>query len=204
MARPLPNPRNYPGEQARLFIGVAAPPAVIDALAAVRRELEAAGVPRLRWVRPGALHLTLKFLGDTPIQRQAEIVGVMERAIGGTAPQALRLDRLQLFGNRRPRVLWADLGGDVAGVIALAARLDAELARLGFAAESRPFTPHLTLARVPDSLADADRRSLHELLRLVAPPLPVPLPVEAITLVRSRLGAEGPRYEPLAIIPCRE
>lgn len=204
MARPLPNQGNHPDDQARLFIGVPASAAVIDALAAVRRALEATGVPRLRWVRPDALHLTLTFLGDTPIQRQAEIVGAMERAVGGTPPQTLRLDRLQLFGNRRPRVLWADLSGDVEGVIALAARLDAELAGLGFAAESRPFTPHLTLARVPVSLANADRRTLHELLRLVAPPPPVALPVEAITLVRSRLGADGPRYESLAIIPCRE
>ena len=186
----------------RLFIAVALPPAVRAELAALRAALEGAGVPRLRWVQPDGIHLTLKFLGDTPLRRRPEIEAAMEEAGAAGPEHTLSLGGLGLFGGRRPRVLWAGLDGDVAAVIALAARLDAALAERGFEPERRPLTPHLTLARVPDRAGDEQRRALRRIVEACAAPAPLPLAVDALRLIQSDLTPGGARYRTLAVRAC--
>ena len=196
-------------ESLRLFIAVAVPPAVRQGLAELRRPLEDAGAPAsLRWVRPEGIHLTLKFLGETAGNRVATITAAIEEAASASAPHTLHIDRLGLFGGRRPRVLWAGLNGDVNAVRQAAARIDAALARRGFAPERKPFAPHLTLARLRDRATTDDRQALQRAVdRLLdggwKSPAASAIPVTALHLIRSRLGPNGARYESLAAIALR-
>ena len=190
--------RSPGGELARLFLSVPAPPEILSALADARHAFEEAGAPPLRWVRPDGIHLTLKFLGETPVSRMEEIVAAIADVTGATRPHTLRLGGFGVSNRRRPRVLWAELAGDRAETVELAARLDERLGRQGFARESRPLTPHLTLARVPEHSGDAARRTLVRLTASLGPPPPQPLPVRAVLLMRSTLGPDGARYAELA------
>jgi 2'-5' RNA ligase len=188
----------------RLFIAIELPAGVLATLNDLRHDLQREpALARLRWVRPEGIHLTLKFLGETPAERCPEIEAAVGRSVRGVPPFELQLGKLGTFGNRKsPRVLWVDLGGDVETLAELQSQVEAELGPLGFPDDGRPFSPHLTLARVPPELAaeaahpladavashDAPRGSIH---------------AEELSLMRSDLQRGGAVYSQLFAAPLR-
>ena len=65
-------------EQIRSFIAIELPEEVREGLARLRKELERDGHKFVKWVDPGGIHLTLKFLGNIPSKRVAEIAEAIE------------------------------------------------------------------------------------------------------------------------------
>ncbi len=178
----------------RLFVAIELPASVRQRLADVANELRGMGLERLRWARTENIHITLKFLGETPADRQPQIEDALRTAAEGVASHELTLGELGKFGGRQnPRVLWVDVRGDVDALKALQKRVDARIAALGFPADERPFAAHLTLARVPQGLAKKVARPLTEAIDVVKVPDP-PIPVREIVLMRSELRREGPLY----------
>jgi 2'-5' RNA ligase len=184
----------------RLFVAVLLPEAWLSALARAQDELRNAGL-RLRYVRPEGIHLTLKFLGEVDHERLEVIMAALD-GLGDVQPFALDLDTLGVFGGpQRPRIVWAGLRGDLTALAALVAAVDAALVPAGFAPEGRPFRPHLTLARVPEGLPDAEARRIVPVVstsRLVRVPS---FHVDSYALVRSALGPGGARYTTLQTWP---
>jgi 2'-5' RNA ligase len=130
----------------RLFVALEIPAAVRDNLATLIKELRNAE-PKARWVRAENLHVTLKFLGETPSEKLQEIRNALS-AVHSEQPVELDFRGLGFFPNeRRPRVLWAGMHASP-NVQSLAASMDQALEKLGFPREDRTFTPHLTLARL--------------------------------------------------------
>ena len=180
--------------QIRLFVAIELPAGVRQRLADVANELRAQGLERLRWVKPENIHITLKFLGETPADRQPQIEDALRAAAEGVASHELTLGALGKFGGRQnPRVLWVDVRGDVDALKALQKRVDGKIATLGFPADDRPFAAHLTLARVPQDLAKKVARPLTDAIDAVKVPDP-PIPVREVVLMRSELRPGGPVY----------
>ena len=103
----------------------------------------------IRWVKPGAIHLTLKFLGDTPSDRVGAVKEAMVEAALQVSPFTFRVSNLGCFPNtRRPRILWAGLEDPTGSLTSLRDAIEAQVVPLGFPTETRPFRPHLTLGRV--------------------------------------------------------
>jgi 2'-5' RNA ligase len=98
-------------------------------------------------------------------------------------------------------VVWVGVEGDVERVAELQRRVEAALARLGFPTEDRPFSPHLTLARVPDHVGSADRERLWDLTKALTAPEAAPVTIRELSLMRSILGPGGAVYERLAAFP---
>lgn len=148
----------------RLFVAMDIPEDVRSNLGALAAKLRLA-FRNARWARVEGLHVTLKFIGETPPEKAAKIEAALA-SVPSRAPISLNFRGLGLFPNeRRPRVLWAgvEAGSDLA---ALAAAVDAALHPLGIAREERTFSPHLTLARF-----DAPRGldALHAAIEKVGP-----------------------------------
>lgn len=179
----------------RLFVAVPAPEEAIAELTATRQRLEAAGAPRLRWVRPEGLHVTLTFLGETPPARVPAVQAAMAEAAIGTRRHCVALGALGLNSERRPRVLWVEMADGAEALARLAERLVRALVARGFEREGRTFRPHLTLGRVPDRLSARDRARLRRVVGEAAAPAAVPLQVTTLHLMRSRLTREGARYQ---------
>jgi 2'-5' RNA ligase len=101
----------------------------------------------IKWSPIDNLHVTTKFIGEWPPERVPEL----ESALAGLLPRrpfSIELRDLGWFPNERsPRVLWAGVHADPE-LAELAHDTDQRLAQLGIAVEERPFTPHLTLARI--------------------------------------------------------
>jgi len=129
----------------RLFVAMDIPEDVRAALEVLAIKLRIA-CRHARWTRIEGLHVTLKFIGETPSEKVAEIEAALA-TLPSHAPIPLNFRGLGFFPNeRRPRVLWAGIeaGPELA---ALAAEVETALHPLGIPREERPFSPHLTLAR---------------------------------------------------------
>jgi len=162
-----------------------------DALALID-ELRGERWPRMRWVTPTTMHVTLRFLGDTDEGLVPALAELVTR-LGEAAPRGIevRSTSLLAFPNaRRARVLVLHL--DDGGVISELARIaERDVTALGFRPEERSFRPHLTLGRL---------REPADLRRLFAT-RPAPMAggrLAAVTLYKSELGAEAVVHTSLA------
>ena len=176
----------------RLFVGVPVADELRDAL---ERHLAATVGERLagRAVPPANWHLTLRFLGATDAERHPRMVDELARI--EAPPFDLTFTGLGGFPRAgRAKVLWIGVGAGADELRALAASIEAAAVRAGFAAEPKPFSPHLTLSRLRPS---ADLRPLVD----AAAPFGGRMRVDAFTLFRSHLGGAAPRYEPLERFP---
>jgi RNA 2',3'-cyclic 3'-phosphodiesterase len=178
---------------ARLFVALDLPATVGEALAAWRAPL-VRGSDELRAVASEALHVTLCFLGAKPekaIAPLAELVQACAAGAGGVA--GLALGEPLWLPRRRPRVLAVALEDRHGELAALQARLVERLAEDGWHdPETRPYLPHVTVARVRGGKAPQGARAP------AAPPAFV-FDGAAVVLYRSRLSQAGARYEPLSV-----
>jgi len=132
----------------RLFVALPISSRLREGLARFLGELRQADA-RPRWVRPENLHVTLKFIGHFPGERVDDVARALEKI--ASRPQiALEIRGIGLFPNdRRPAVVWAGVQAPPE-LAALAAQIDEALAPCGIARDTRPFLPHLTLARLKE------------------------------------------------------
>lgn len=178
----------------RAFIALELPHAARLTLAKLQNALRRDLAP-VRWVRPEGIHLTLKFLGDIPDERVAEIGSALAAAVQERPPLNIVIKGLGVFpGVRKARVIWAGLGGETADLIDLHHEVDVALASLGFDREGRPFKAHLTLGRfkkappAPALVAALEERSDYP---------PCEIKAQRVVLYRSELRPQGARYTPL-------
>lgn len=156
--------------------------------------------PVVRPVRPGCLHLTLKFLGETPAGQVEGIVGALTEAVSGWRAFELVFRGIGRMPPRRPRVIFADLADPdlhVPRVAGPAAAIEESMAALGFAREGRPYRPHLTLART----RGRPPAELDEIIETYAEATLAELTCDGFELIRSDLGPGGARYTTLAKLP---
>jgi RNA 2',3'-cyclic 3'-phosphodiesterase len=185
----------------RSFIAIELPSEARQGLARLRRDLERDQHRFVKWVDPAGIHLTLKFLGDIPSGRVAEITAAMGAAVQGTSSLCLEISGLGGFPSlSQPRVLWVGVGGEVDRLARLQQNIDSALAPLGFAREERPFVPHLTLARLRQGALPMERRSFGQLVASADFADKYHLRAEAINLMRSRLTPAGAIYTRLSLV----
>jgi RNA 2',3'-cyclic 3'-phosphodiesterase len=185
----------------RLFVALEIPAAVRDNLAAQIEELRElsmkAADKRPRWVRPENLHVTLKFIGEASPTKVEGIRDALS-AIRSDAPVEIKFRGLGFFPHEQhPRVLWAGLAAS-ANLPSLAGDIDGALEMQGIARERRPFTPHLTLARI-------EPPGLHEKLRGAIQKSGArefgAFQTREFHLIESKLKPTGAEYTTLASYP---
>ncbi|GAI16381.1 unnamed protein product [marine sediment metagenome] len=188
-------------EQIRSFIAIELPDGLKQELSQLQAKLKAGKQPGVKWVDPYGIHLTLKFLGNIFIDRTGEITKAIEEAAQGTAPFHLEVKQLGVFPNlRRVQVVWVGMSGEVDKLGQLQQRLESNLAKLGFTAESRSFMPHLTLARVRDQASLDERQRLGQLIANTSFESAHSIEVAAVNLIKSQLTREGAIYSRISSV----
>jgi len=188
-------------EQVRSFIAIELPDELKLGLAQLEAQLKMSKPPWVKWVNPYSIHLTLKFLGSIAVDRISEITKAMEEAIQGIPPFRLEVKDLGVFPNlRRVQVVWVGISGEVDKLSQLQQHLESNLARLGFAPETRPFTPHLTLARLRNQASSGERQSFGQLIAITRFETTYTIKVDAISLMRSQLTREGAIYSQISSV----
>jgi len=186
----------------RCFIAVPLPPAFREAVAGLQRQVRDAcdtvmgRADMLRWVRPDDMHMTVRFLGDTPTRKMAPLGDLLEQSAARARCVDLSATGVDAFPSAaRPRVLLLRMSDPTDVLSSLAKEIERGVRRLGFTREERPFTPHVTLAR---ARRDSRLPSLEGIVSGQEVAGLGPLRVEALVLYRSELAPGGPRYTALA------
>jgi 2'-5' RNA ligase len=159
----------------------------------------------VRWISPGNIHLTLKFLGEVSPVLCEPVEGVIRDAVSRHPPFDLALQGVGAFPDiRRPRVVWIGVKDGEALSIIKDVYHDIEdgLERLGFNKEKRAFHPHLTIGRIRSTRKGKDKLSPGLAERLERVSLPGErLRVESVELMESILRPTGAEYHAKASIP---
>ena len=179
----------------RSFIAFDIPRTLADELGAVSRELSRLE-PRVRWVAPENMHVTIKFLGNV---EEGLIKGEISDLIEEVASLSGRLSFVSrgigAFPNPKyPRVVWAGLEGDVGRLGEMYQKLEEGLSHFGIKKEGERFVPHITLGRVRDFVkAPLLTQKIDELSQKEFGGFEI----SYILLYKSLLTRDGPIYTPI-------
>ena len=188
----------------RLFFGIELPDALKSSAAAAanrvreRVERDAPGA-QMRWVPPGNLHITIWFLGEVNETRVEALVASMKEPLE-TRSFTLRVTGAGAFPQSgAPRAIWLGLVAGREGLLSVHDQLRPRLLPLGFEPEKRPFSPHLTIARVKDT-RPSHGAALRQVLRDVDDDVGE-CQVASAALFRSRPTPTGSEDEALGRVP---
>jgi 2'-5' RNA ligase len=188
-------------EQVRSFIAIELPGELKKGLTQLQAQLKLSKPPSVKWVDPYSIHLTLKFLGNIAVARIPEITQAIKEATQGLSTFHLEVKGLGVFPNlRRVQIAWVGISGEVDKLSQLQQRIESNLVPLGFTAESRPFTPHLTLARFRDQVLPDERERFGQLITSTRFETIYAIKVDSINLMRSQLTREGAIYSRLSSV----
>jgi 2'-5' RNA ligase len=200
----------------RAFLAVELSHALQAELALVQQELKQSIEPemkrgtRISWVQPAKIHLTMKFLGDMDEQMIEPLRIAIEQAIGNRTVVNVPLERLGAFPRpQSPRVLWVgpsenwERGIEAKRVAEIHGAIERACEDVGFLRETKPFSPHLTLARIK-----AGERHVGVALAkdgVLDRPISLGLlTVESVVLIQSELRPTGSVYTKLWEVQMRE
>jgi len=193
----------------RAFLAVELSQELQAELATVQRDLKRRIEPemkrdtRISWAKPASIHLTIKFLGDMDEQVIDSMLVAVEQTVGSQIPVNVPLERLGAFPRpQSPRVLWVgpsenwERGGEATRIAEIHGAIEQACEGLSFLRETRPFSPHLTLARIKVG----ERHVGVALARIGVLGLPISLgslAVESVVLMKSELKPTGSVYTKL-------
>jgi len=192
-------------EQVRSFIAIELTDELKLGLDRLETQLKLSNQPWVKWVDPSSIHLTLKFLGNIAVGRVDEITKAMDEAAREVSPFHLEVKGLGVFPDlKRVQVAWVGMDGEVDKLGQLQQNIEANLASLGFTPESRPFRPHLTLARLRNWASNDERQRFGQLIANTKFETTYAVEVEAISLMRSQLTREGAIYNRISSVELRK
>lgn len=170
----------------RLFVGIPLSGSVISELTRLTERLHPAA--NLRWSAHESWHITLQFLGNASAAQYDCLIGALREVRCTRVP--IQLGGLGVF--EHAGILYAEVELN-AQLVALQKKIVAATSLCGFMAETRPFRPHITLAR---SRGRADGRELRALKeRIPSAPAFSRFTASAFLLYESQLSSTGSSYE---------
>lgn len=185
----------------RAFIAIDIPPEIKQVISVQTASLRKESGCTVRWVPIENMHLTLKFLGNVSSANLDLLAQAVRSECAQIAPFTVSVEQLGCFPNpRRPRVLWIGLSAPQE-LHRLQRQVEASTARLGYAPDHKPFSPHLTIGRVREQTTPQELQALTRLLEQTALASLGGFTVNEVHLYKSDLKPEGAVYTRLAAAP---
>lgn len=181
-------------QEMRVFIAIGIDEQIRKALGSLQNELRSkVNIKKsdVKWVRPEAIHLTLKFLGEINDQQVVDVCNITMDVASRHKSFELGVESVGYFGGRSARVLWVGAGQNYENLLQLQNDLDEQLALAGWPKETRKFSGHLTLCRVRNSKAGvklAQATEGYKDFKLGT------ISADSISVYQSQLTPTGPIY----------
>jgi len=185
-------------EKVRTFVAIYPSSTVLSHLESAQTRLQSLIAPEaVRWTKPEQIHLTLQFLGYV----KRDLLGLFQSALEYVSAEIhgfqIRAETIGCFpNNRRPRVVWAGLAGELESLQTLKRKLDTAFVELDYEPEERKFHPHFTIGRVADLKTSDARRLAKEILKFESAQFGE-WQVREIHLMQSVLSPKGAKYHVL-------
>lgn len=178
----------------RLFIAIELPSQIQLNLAKIQRTL--APLRAVRWTHFRLIHLTLQFLGDTPIEKIGPLSNALRRSLSFISSFPLSLAKIGAFPTpKHPRIIWVGTVNSPA-LVKLHHLVTTATTSVGIPADKKPFNSHLTIGRVQKWARRDDFHKIADALAHSDIDTVATFQVEHIALIRSELTREGPIYTP--------
>ena len=174
----------------RTFVSVTVPNQVLT-LQEMLKTTISHNEKNLKWIKPGQIHLTLKYIGYTPPDSVDQINKTLEDVVKRHSWMEFTVSGTGCFpAPQRPRVLWVGLNGADKTLINFINDINHSLEKLGFSKEEKEFIPHITFGRItypPKNTPDVDSflNTKYD---------PIPMSITRIRLISSELFPNGPIY----------
>ena len=185
-------------EKFRGFIAIEVP--VTDQIIRFQENIEKTSA-QVKLVEPENIHITLKFLGDTPINQIEEIESIIKNAIASTKKHTIKLEGTGVFPNEHYiKVIWIGIK-DTDSIAQIAHSINTQCSTIGFKKDKRGFSAHLTIGRMKSAKG---KEQIIDILKTYKDTLFAELIVNEIHLKKSTLTPKGPIYETLSTIPLND
>ena len=187
----------------RSFFAIDISDPLLSLLESIQRTLHQKLKSPVKWVDISKIHLTIKFISDLDAAHLGSIEKQIRAEISPIHSFQLRPTRIGVFPNQRnPRVIWVGVNHPPE-LIKIAEITERVCCSFGYPAEDRKFSPHLTLARIRNSLPEDDASRLRQFINDLTWEDNYGISVSSIRMYESQLSPSGPRYNKLFIIGLR-
>ena len=150
---------------------------------------------RINWVRPLNIHLTLKFIGDTPNEDIPKIIEAVEEMLKNHKSFTMDFNRTGIFGSRyAPRVLWMGMNETPQELYNLEEDTLTAFDKLGYLRDRQNFVPHITLGRIKEL---CEKQYFQKIVSSIEQKSYIKQEVNEIILFQSILRPEGATYKEL-------
>lgn len=175
----------------RLFLAIDVPNSVREKITEAQRFYKTLNLDAA-WVKPANMHLTVKFLGDTPSDLIPAIKDRMAEIASSTPPFAITFSKMGVFPNvSHPRVLWIGLEDPENRLDSLNIRVEKAMASLGFPPDKQKPVHHLTLGRIRSG---KNKEGLKKALQSAPRIETDPFKISSVQLIKSELTPKGSIY----------
>lgn len=190
-----------PADTQRLFIAIEIPRKRKREFADLAKSFRPREYDRVRWIDEEAMHLTLKFLGDTPQTKISEVKKALQQAAESTGKFTIKIGRTGCFPSfRDPRICWVGFSGEQRRLEQLQGRVEGRMVALGLEEDDREFRAHITVGRTRPGIRGRFAEDIgvswqHAPLKSSGQTIPV----TAVALYRSLVNENGDtEYQQLA------
>ncbi len=178
----------------RAFIAIDLPSNIKDAISKMQEKLKIS-LPKVSWVAPVNLHLTLKFLGEISPKQLDSINQIISETVKTIPGFKIKLESLGAFPNEAcARIIWIGTDQAPKALEQIAAQLETKIAELGIPKEDRPFRAHITIGRIKHRLIPSDLEKGINQVKSDLVYANLEFNARGITLFQSTLGKQGPTY----------
>ena len=156
----------------------------------------------INWCKTNQIHLTLKFVGDTPDSDVPKIIDACQQVAQRHQPFAMDFNRTGIFGsNHSPRVLWLGMKDEPKALYALEEDVLDAFDSLGYLRDRQNFVPHLTVCRIKTLV---DKPFFQQVYRGIEQKTYLHADVKEMVYLQSFLQPTGAFYKTLKRIPLGE
>ena len=158
----------------------------------------------IKWVDANNIHLTLKFMGETPANQLEPIKRAMQQVVTTFPIFDVAIENLGMYPNaKKPRVIWLGISCEE-NLISLYKKLDQALKEIGIQPERRPFSPHLTVGRVRRSADPESVIIVGKTLSEFKVSTLGRVTINEVVYYQSELTPQGPNYTILQSTPLNQ
>ena len=167
----------------------------------LQSELKAVLPRSVKWVNPGNIHLTIKFIGEFNPSHRNKLETSLTKALETIKPFKIAIKGLGVFPSfSKPRIIWLGINAEKE-LAQLVQIVNQECIYIGYPREKRSFSAHITIGRVKSYTNSEDRKSIADEIKSRGSIIIGSQTIESLLFIKSNLTPSGPIYKNLSIFP---